>query len=232
MTATYIVIGITALIIGSLLISSISYSRQQAIAKRQQKLSFYKKTTSELSSHVKLLLNVDPSFELICLLQFQIVESLKQACKLAPKDTQLTSHLQNHAKNLNLFLQGQRQTEIVPYVTNDKALAKAQRQLSEVTRFIEIERNKNTLEEDQCNELIEHVAHIRLNIEIESCLHQAELYKAKNDVVMFQLYIKQARDCISKSPLEFEGKHSRIKTLTETLNNVKRTNKIAIEPSE
>jgi len=232
MTATYIVIGITALIIGSLLISSISYSRQQAIAKRQQKLTLYKKTASELSSHVKLLLNIDPSFELICLLQFQIVESLKQACKLASKDAQLASHFQNHATNLNLFLQGQRKTEIVPYVTNDKALAKAQRQLSEVTRFLEIEKNKNVLEEAQCSELIEHVAHIRLNLEIESCLHQADLYKTKNDVVMFQLYIKQTRDCIAKSPLEFEGKHIRIKTLTETLNDVKRTNKIATESSE
>ena len=94
MSVSVIISVIAALIVISMLISGISYSRQQALEKRQRKINKYCQQADEVTSHISLLLKIDKEFNLITQLQSLIVSAIQNAHKLAPHDQTINDNLQ------------------------------------------------------------------------------------------------------------------------------------------
>jgi len=232
MNVTYIISVIAFLIIASLIVSSMSYSRQKKIARIQKRLNSLKKITDEALAHLQLLLQIDPSYELILVLQMQAIKAFEQMLELTPNDPTLSAMLSIHKQNLKSYQDSTRNNEVVQFLSSDSALTSALSQLLQLVKVIEIDRNRNAISEAHCARLTAHINELKLNLEIESHKKQAEVFGEKGDLVMYQLHIKKAREAVKRSPIDPKKKALTIKQLTDILNEVKKTNQMPADTEE
>ncbi len=226
MSNTFIILSIVIVILVSLLISAISYHRQQNIARKQKKLKMYNKQIEELSRFRNLLLQVDSGYELLCLVQQDIVTALKNSVELEKSDLSLTKQLEAQQQNLSMFQASKRTNEIKSCMTSDAELNGALFQLNQLLKALDLKKNGGQLSDSRHAELRSRIQYIKFNLEIETNLFKAEEYAHKRDVVMYQLHLKKARDILKKAPIDNDTKNKRIRELTEKINASKRSNSV------
>lgn len=231
MSASLVISIIVIVLVFSLVFSAISYNRQLAIKRRQAQIRKHRQQAKENLALQQLLLKIDPEYPLINLLQRHIVHDLQAACNLSPNDASMTALLSKQKSLFSRYQNEERDNEAQSYVCTDAELSQAQRQLSQISKWIDILQNKGALPINTGRALADHIRRLKLNTDINTHLHQARQYGENNDVSMYQLHIKLARDVLRKSSLEIENKTERIKELTDILNEVKRTNKVVMEKS-
>ena len=112
MHPTFIIALIAALIIGSFIVSAISYSRQQALKKKKQMVKRYQQQADEALSYISVLLQIDEQYGLITQLQILVINALSSAARLNPDDRQLQSHLSTQNNKLNEYKGEQRPNEV------------------------------------------------------------------------------------------------------------------------
>lgn len=229
MSVSMIISVISVLIVFSMIVSGVSYSRQQAMEKRQRQISKYRQQADEILGHIQLLLKVDPEYNLIIQLQNLAVNTLQSAYNLAPQDQITNDNLKNQKHRLQEFKDGQRDHEVHDYIETSTELSQSQLQLGQIDKLLDIYRNRGALSFQKSNEFKDHLKKIKLNLTVNSHIHQAKCCGENNDILMYQMHIKQAREVLKKSHLEENVKNKRIKKLTEILNEVKKTNKIVSE---
>lgn len=230
MDSTVIISAFAGLIIISIMISAISYSRQQALAKRKKLFKKHQSQATEILSVVHMLANIDEKYDLLLLLQKQVVAELLSAVDLFPDESNMNSLLQSETARLAMFKEKKRDEEVRDYCTSDTELNQTRTQLGVANKIIDIFFNRHDISKAKKEELQTHIKHLTLNVEVNSNLHQANKYVEQNDVVMFQIYVKQAMKVLKKTSIEFDNKNARIKQLSDTLKESKSTNKaIAIE---
>ena len=225
MPSTFIIAVITALIIGSFVVSAISYSKQQALKKKKQMVKRYQQQADEALSYVSVLLHVDESFTLILQLQTLVVNALTSAARLTPEDRQLQSHLNSQKSALNDFNSKQRPYKVTCWVTSDSELAPIQSQLSQINKLLDLYRNKGDLNHNSHYALQLHLKNLQHELSINSYLYQADCFAEQNNITPCQLYIKQAIQVIKKSALDEKAKNERIKFLSNRIQEIKRTGK-------
>jgi len=232
MSASLVISIIVALLIFSLVFSAISYNRQLAIKRRQAKIRKCRQQADENLGLQYLLLKIDPEFPLILLLQKHIIHDLQAAHNLSPQDPALASHLNKQKNLMTRYQAGERNCDIQTHVTTDAELSQAQFQLTQISKMVEIHQNRGELQLHTCRELVDYIKNLKLNLDINTHMHQARRYGENNDISMYQMHIKLARDVLKKSPLDIDNKTERIKELSEILKEVKRTNKVVLETTE
>ena len=107
-------------------------------------------------------------------------------------------------------------------MTSDIELNQALSQLSQVSRLLDIYRNKGSLTAAKCQELQTHLQQLKVELNINSNLYQADSFAESGDMTMYQMHIKQALDILKKSNIEGEAKNSRIRELSALLAEAKR----------
>jgi len=232
MPVSTIITIITVLILCSMIISGISYSRQQALAKLQKKISQYRQQVDEALGHTALLLKVDPDYQLITHLQAFIVNTLQIANKLSPQDQIIFDNLRIQKQRLNEFKENKRENQVIEFFETETELNQLKSQIGQISKLLDIYRNRGELSIDKSNAFNTHLTEISLELTINSHMNQARKCGEKNNATMYQMHIKQAREVVKKSSLEENEKNRRIKELTNILNNVKKTNKIVIDDTE
>jgi len=226
MSTSFAILTIVGIILISLAVSAISYNRQQAIAVRKKKLNSLHKQMVELSEYRNLLLKIDPTYDLICFLQRNILYALRNALELAPSDTDLNQQLQTQSANMEHYESGKRDNNLKPFFVTDGELNAAQILMSQLLKTLELKKNNNQLSASQHAHFVTHIHNIRSELEIESHLAQANNYAQKRDMVMYQLHLKKARDALKKAPLDSDVKNQKVKELTELLNESKKGGRI------
>ena len=145
MPSTFIIALIAALIIGSFIVSAISYSRQQALKKKNQMVKRYQQQADEALSYIGLLLRLDKNYDLVTQLQILVVNALTSALRLTPENKQLKNHLNTQHIKLTEFKSKQRPYEVNCWVTSDSELASLQSQISQLNKLLDLYRNKGDL---------------------------------------------------------------------------------------
>lgn len=225
MPSTFIIALIAALLIGSFIVSAISYSRQQALKKKKQLVKRYQQQADEALSYITLLLRIDENYDLILQLQVLVVNALTSASRLNPEDKQLQGNLVSQKNKLNEFKSKQRPFEACCWVTSDSELASLQSQLSQLNKLLDLYRNKGDLNFTKHQELQLQVNRLQQELSTNSYLYQADCFAVENNITPYQLYIKQAIQAIKKSNIETTAKNAKIKELSDRVNEVKRTGK-------
>lgn len=221
---------IILLVICSLIVSSISYSRQKAIAQRRKEIARYKQTIEELSEYRNFLLKVDPDYDILTLLQKQLLHAVEQILDRVPDDQQMQRRTDVENALLQQIMQQQRNKPLAQVMESDEELSQAKKNLSSIAKHLDLSRNSGTLSPASHQNFTVHIKNIGLLIDVESHQHQAQLFAEQGDVVLYLTHLKQARDALRKAPIESEEKNHRIRQLTEVLNETKRTNKITPLP--
>lgn len=231
MSITVISSLIILVILTALIVSSISYHRQKTIAQQRKDIARLKKTAAELIPYRDFIAMADPEYELLCLLQKQIVVALAGVLEIVPSDEEIRAQVASENKTLKQYLEGIRQGAINQIMTSEDELKVAKQTLARLSKHLDISRNAGTLSAAQHQRLLRRTQALSALIEVASHEHQAQQCADKGDIVLYQTHLKQARDALKKSPVEDEEKNARIKALTETLNEVKRTNQIVALPA-
>ncbi len=224
--STVIFAGIVILIIASIVISAVTYSRQQAYKAKQKKLSQLKSRSDEVLGHLRLLLQVDDQYDIIVSLQQQLVRFLKAAYALEPADQLISKNLATQTQNLALYKEGRRANPIECFMSSDSELNNAQLQLGQVSKYLDICRNRNWITVREHDAMNKRLQRLKLDLLLNTHVYQAEKCGQSGDMVMYQLHLKQARDALSKSKSEYPDKNARVKELSDMLNYSKRTNKM------
>lgn len=210
-----------------MIVSGISYSRQQAMEKLQKKLSKYRQQVDEILQHIKVLLSVDPEYHLITQLQTIVVNTLQLANSLAPHDRIVSDNLRIQKQQLNQYKSNERGKPVIEFFETETELSQLKSQLGQIGKLLEIYANKGQLPLNKSNEYQAHLSKINIELTINSHMNQAKICADNDNITMYQMHIKQARDIIKKSSLEESDKNQRIKELTALLNEAKKTNKVA-----
>jgi len=232
MPVSTIITIITVLIIFSMIVSGISYSRQQAMAKLQKKISQYRQQTDEILGHISLLLRVDPEYSLITQLQILAVNTLQLANNLSPQDLIISDNLRSQKEQLNNFKENKRENQVIEFFETETELNQLKSQIGQISKLLDIYSNRGKLSIDKSNAFHAHLKNLNLELTVNSHMNQARKCGEKNNVTMYQMHIKQAREVVKKSALDESEKNKRIKKLTDILNEVKRTNKIVTDDVE
>jgi len=221
---------ILLLIVGSLIVSSISYNRQKVIAQQRKEVARYTKTADELSGYCNFLLKVDPNYEILILLQRQLLGALEQILERVPDDNNIRQRAETEKLRFQQFKQRQRANDLEPIMISDEELSDTKRSLAAIAKHLDLSTNAGAMSPAAHQKLIIQLKNLGLLIEVESHQHQAQLYADNGDVVLFQSHLKQARDALHKAPIDSDKKNLRIRQLTEALTETKRTNKIVQLP--
>tara|TARA_R110002072_G_scaffold24747_3_gene83692 strand:- start:31440 stop:32222 length:783 start_codon:yes stop_codon:yes gene_type:complete len=225
MHPTFIIALIAALIIGSFIVSAISYSRQQALKKKKQMVKRYQQQADEALSYISVLLQIDEQYGLITQLQILVINALSSAARLNPDDRQLQSHLSTQNNKLNEYKGEQRPNEVYCWARSDSELASIQSQLSQLSKLFDLFRNKGDLNPAKHQELQVQVQKLQHELSTNTYLYQADCFAEQNNITPYQLYIKQAIQVIKKSNISTKFKNERIKELSDRIQEVKRTGK-------
>ena len=231
MSFTYIAGIIASTIVIALIVSSVSYNRQKAIAQRRRMIAQHKKEAGEYRHFRDFILATDPEYPLLYFLQKRLVESLENALELVPQDNSIQTTVNSEQEKLRMYRDNTRHQAISQVMKTEDELNQSRRTLSQLSKAIEIQKNAGKLPLDQSEKLAQHIKSLSLFIEVASHEHQASTYASAGDIVMYQTHLKQARDALKKAPLESREKNQRIKAITAVLNEVKRTNKIVPLPT-
>lgn len=208
---------ITLVIIGSFVVSAISYSRQQALKKRKQLVRQLQLKAEEALSYQQLLVSIDKGFQLITPIQQMIVHDLSKAHKLTPNDSMLAHNLKIQEEKLSQFKQNIRENQIVRWANSDNELAQIQGQLVQVEKLLDLSRNRGEINIATNQFLHAHLSMLKLEISANSYLFQADHFAEQQNLTSYQLYIKQAIQVIKKSNIDARQKNTRIKELSDRI---------------
>lgn len=228
MPDTAIILSFVFLLIASLALSAYTYNRQLSLAKRRSKVMFYKQQADEMLRYQSLLLTLDPSYELIQLLQKRAVILTRYAYELLPKDELLRDTLNRHKYNLERYEKHQRDNPLSPYFLNDAELNQAQLQLTQLNKLLDMFCAQTVISHDDNERLKQYLRGLRLNVEVDSHLEQANRLAEGKDLAMYQMHVKHARDALRKSSIEVDGKENKIERLNEALRLLKETHEITV----
>lgn len=228
--STYIFAGIVVLIFASLIISAVSYSRQQAYKAKKKKLFSLKTRSDEILNYLRLLLQIDDDYRIIHFLQKQLVQLTRTAKGIAPEDPQWSRLLTTYEQSLSQYASGTRSNPIECYVSSDSELSTLQMQLLQVSKHLDVCRNRGLLDTQTHEAMLAHIQRLKLDLDVNSHVYQAQQHGTEGDIVLYQLHLKQARDALSKSKLNISDKTGRVKQLTEMINHAKRTNRMFDAP--
>ncbi len=232
--SSQLVIGIVLLlIIASLGVSAVTYARQQALAKRQSRVRYLKQQADELLAARATLLNIDPDYELITLLQRRALHFYRQACELIPLDKSLQSTLQTQSLLLAQLERQQRDNEVVLALTRNEELNQALYQLTQLPRLLEQLARQAVLTHADSERLQAHLRQLRFDLEINSLLEQANQLAEKGDHVMYQVRVKQVREILKKTSLPINNLDERVNALSEALIKAKESHDLTrFEPTK
>jgi hypothetical protein len=214
MPVSSIITIISVLIILSMIVSGISYSRQQAMAKRQKKISQYRQQVDEILGHIAFLLKVDSDYQLVTQLQVLAVNTLKLANNLSPQDSIISDNLRIQKQQLNNFKENKRENEVIEFYETETELNQLKSEIGQIEKLLDIYRNRGELSVDKNNALQKHLNKVNIELTSNSYMNQARICGEQNNITMYQMHIKQAREVVKKSTLDESDKNKRIKELT------------------
>lgn len=231
MTTVIIFSLLGGLLLISIILSSIAHSKQQALSLKKSQLNQLSRRTQDLQESLNTFLQIDSSYDLILILHQQILFLLNKKLTLEPND-EMTKNYIEQQKLLNVsYRKLMRENEVNKVMPSDEAINLANFQLLQVTELLQRLKLKKKLSPAKHSELTNHIHRLKLDIEVESHVAQANSYFENKDTVMMQSHLKQARESLRAFHADFPEKSQLIRELSARIKSINKTNTITIHDS-
>jgi len=232
MTSVIIFSLLGGLLILSIILSAMAHSRQQALALQKSQLSQITRRTQDLQETLNTLLQIDKSYDLILIIHQQILSLITKKLSIEP-DNEITKNHLEQQKTLNTAYRKQkRENDINKAMPSDEAINLANFQLLQVTKILQKLNRKKRLSPAKYSELLNHIQRLKLDIEVESHIAQANSYFENKDNVMMQSHLKQARESLRTFPSDFPEKSQLIRDLTDRVKQINKTKPTIVNDNE
>jgi len=228
MTTVIIFSLLGGLLLLSIILSAMAHSRQQALSLKKSQLNQLTRRTQDLQETLNTLLQIDSSYELILILHQQILFLINKKLTLQPDDETTKNYLEQQKLVNTHYRKQKRENDINKAMPSDEAINLANFQLLQVSKLLQRLNQKKKLSPAKYSELISHIQRLKLDIEVESHVAQANSYFDNNDTVMMQSHLKQARESLRTFPIDFPEKAQLIRELSERIKSINKTKTIIV----
>jgi len=228
MTTVIIFSLLGGLLLISIILSATAHSRQQALSLKKSQLNQLTRRTLDLQETLNTLLQIDKSYDLILILHQQILSLINKKLTLEPSDESTKNHLEQQKLINTNYRKQKRDNDINKAMPSDEAINLANFQLLQVTKLLQRLKLKKKLSPAKYSELLNHIQRLKLDIEVESHVAQANSYFENNDTVMMQSHLKQARESLRTFPVDFPEKSQMIRELSERIKSINKTKTIIV----
>lgn len=212
---------IGGLLVLSIIFSSIAHSKQQELALNKSKINQLARSIFDLEETLNTILRTDSSYELILILHQQLLTLTEKKLALEPKNKKTLRQLEQQ-KALNAkFRNGERENTISKALQSDEAINVANFHLQQVANLLHKFRANKKLSTAKFNELSKHILKLRLDIEVESHIAQADRYSEKHDYLLAQDHLKQARESLRTFSGDFPEKSELINSLAQRIKEIR-----------
>jgi len=212
------------LLLLSIILSSFAYKRQQALSLKKSRVNRLSRNIADLEETLNTILKIDRSYELILILHQQLISLVEKKLNLEPENQRTLQQLEQHKITNSRYRNNERENEISKAMQSDEAINLANFQLLQVTKLLQKFKLGKKLSPAKFSELTNHIYRLKLDIEVESHIAQADRYSASNDIVMTQSHLKQARESLRAFHGDFPEKSQLIRTLSERIKGINQTN--------
>ena len=224
MTTIIIISILGGLLLLSIILSSIAHKKQQALSLKKSQINQLSRSIFDLEETLNTILHIDTSYDLVLILHQQILSMVEKKLELNPNDRKAQKQFEQH-KTLNTqYRNNERHNEISKAMQSDEAINLATFQLLQTSKLLQKFRLNKKLSPAKFNELSNHIHRLKLDIEVESHIAQADRYAASNDAVMAQSHLKQARESLRAFSSDFPEKAQLIRTLSVKIKEINQTN--------
>lgn len=224
MTTVIIFSTLGGLLLLSIVLSSFAHKRQQALSLKKSRLNQLSRNISDLEETLNTILKIDQSYDLILILHQQLISLLEKKLSLEPENRRTLHQLEQHKIINTRYRNNEREGEINKAMQSDEAINLANFQLLQVTKLLQKFKLSKKLSPAKFSELTNHIYRLRLDIDVESHIAQADRYSASNDIVMTQSHLRQARESLRAFHGDFPEKSQLIRTLSERIKGINQTN--------
>lgn len=223
MTSAIIFSLLGGLLLLSIVLSAAAHSRQQALSLKKSQLSQLARRTQDFQETLNTLLQIDKSYDLILILHQQILSLISKQITLDPDNETTRNHLEQHKLINTSYRKKERDNEINKAMPSDEAINLANFQLLQVTKILQQLNQKKKISPAKYSELLNHIQRLKLDIEVESHVAQANSYFDNKDTVMMQSHLKQARESLKTFPVDFPEKSQLIRDLSDRIKVINKT---------
>ena len=223
MTTVIIFSLLGGLLILSIIISAMAHSRQQALSLKKSQLSQLTRRIQDLQETLNTLLQIDKSYDLILIIHQQILSLTNKKLTIEPDNEVTKNHLDQQKFTNTQYRNNKRENDINKAMPSDEAINLANFQLLQVTKLLQRLKQKNKLSPAKYSALLSHIQRLKLDVEVESHVAQANSYYDSKDTVMMQSHLTQARESLRSFPVEFPEKSQLIRELTERIKSIDKT---------
>ncbi|MCP5161758.1 MAG: hypothetical protein H7A00_08820 [Hahellaceae bacterium] len=227
---TFTILG--TIFIASAIFSGLAYRKQQALSFRKSQIRQIKSRIDSLKDNLSMLLRVDKEYQLIQLIQEQIILFSKKLTDLAPEDEALLRQLDEELKLADLFENKNRPNDIRQAMDNDQELSIANFQLVQAAKFLNKHKKQGRIPQGKYSELILHLQRLTLDVDVASHIAQADRYIAANDRIIAQSHLKQAKETLRTNPIDYPEKAELMKDLGDRIKSLQRNISIVQETSD
>lgn len=215
--------GLGVIFAASIFISTIAYKRQQAIRQLKSQTRQLKRKIEEFSEIRNALLKTDPSLELALIIQQQIIKLCDKLSALDPSNEQHQKYCDVERLKQSQYANGEREQAASQSLSSDTEIESVNIHIHTLTKFLNSAYKKGRIGQSKYNELVHHLQKLKLDIEVASHTAQANKYLANGDRVLAQSHLKQAKEALRSSAIEFPEKTQQIRDLTEQIKQVMRS---------
>jgi hypothetical protein len=215
--------GLGAIFAASIFISTIAYKRQQAIRHLKSQTRQLKRKIEEFAEIRNALLKTDPDIELTLIIQQQIIKLCDKLNALDPTNEQSQKTCENERLRHTQLTNGERDQPASQSLSSDTEIESVNIHINTLTKFLNSAYKKGRIGQSKYTALIHHLQRLKLDIDVTSHTAQANKYLDSGDRVLAQSHLKQAKEALRSSPLEYPEKTQQIRDLTEQIKQVMRS---------
>jgi hypothetical protein len=223
---------LSVIVIGSILVSTIAYSRQQAYSLRKSQARQLKHKLDSYQDMLAVLLTIDKEYDLILMVHQQILSMINKLLTLEPENDSYLQFKEEEQIRHTLFSGGKRTQEISTCLSTDHDINACNYQLLQISKLLISQKKKGIISPAKTADLYNHVKKLRLDIEVDSHIAQADNYLKNNDRIMGQTHLKQAREALRNTDIDFPAKADLIKQLSERIRALSSDSHLQTETSD
>ncbi|OZG71258.1 hypothetical protein BTA51_21665 [Hahella sp. CCB-MM4] len=213
---TALIIVLLLILIASIVISGIVYSRQQAIAYKRGQIKLSKQKYAEVNGYLQFILKVDDQLVIALILAQNLADITQSLVKLEKKSEDFKLLHDNDLAKIQAIRQGNLVPQNQKSITNDNQLSAHIKTLNEIGHLLQRFKIRGVISPSDYEAHLYHLQKLAFEIELEGYLQLAERLASSDPRKAINRY-KQARQVIKRTRVELPDKNEKIRELTEKI---------------
>lgn len=212
------ILGVLAvLLVSGLIASGIMYSRQQALAHREQRIRALRQKFEELQALYDIIFNADSKPDISIVLNQGLIEIARDVRALDRSNAEAQTLLNNLTARGTALREGLLLPKGEHIMSSEAALSTLLSSYAAILQRLQRFKVRGTIAPHQYEEFSLYLRQMTLTTELDSHMATADAQLKDNDRLRAINHLKHCRELLKKTNLEIENKNERIKDISDRI---------------